>query len=99
MKNKHCEWCDHTFQTKISYQIYCSSECREAATREKIAARYQITRIKKRAGKSRTCRSCGNELSIYNDDSLCQACEVNPSEVSKILREIKGLGNGKDWTD
>jgi hypothetical protein len=99
MKNKHCEWCDHTFETKISYQIYCSPECREAATKEKISARYQITRIKKRSGKIRNCKSCGNELSIYNDDSLCQGCEVNPSEVSKILKEIRGLGNGKDWTN
>lgn len=47
MKSKHCEWCDHTFETKISYQIYCSSECREAATKEKIMARYQISRRKR----------------------------------------------------
>jgi hypothetical protein len=38
-------------------------------------------------------------LSIYNDDSLCQYCQVNPGEVAKILKQIKGLMNGKTWTD
>ena len=96
MKNKHCEWCDHTFQTKISYQIYCSAECREAATKEKIAARYQISRVKRRYNKKRNCKSCNAVLSIYNDELLCNNCTVNPSEVQKILKDIKGLINGKD---
>lgn len=99
MKSKHCEWCDHTFQTKISYQIYCSAECREAATKEKIVARYQITRRRKRTGKVRKCRSCNTDLSIYNDDILCNSCSVNPNDVAKVLKEIKGLINGKDRTD
>lgn len=38
-------------------------------------------------------------LSIYNDDILCQACHVNPSDVAKTLKQIKGLMNGKNWTD
>lgn len=93
MKSKHCEWCDHTFQTKISYQIYCSAECREAATKEKIAARYQISRISRRAGgKTRHCKSCNAELSIYNDDILCNICLINPKDVNKALKEIRGLG-------
>lgn len=99
MKSKHCEWCDHTFETKISYQIYCSAECREAATKEKIIARYQITRRKKRAGKVRRCRSCDSELSMYNDETLCHNCTINPADVQKVLKEIKGLSNGKDWTN
>ena len=36
---KHCQWCDKTFESLISYQIYCSLECRESATKEKIAAK------------------------------------------------------------
>jgi hypothetical protein len=95
MKTKHCQWCDNNFETEIPYQIYCSVACRDLATREKIAARYHIARRKKRTGKVRLCNSCGNNLSIYNDDSLCQNCLVNPKEVSKILREIKGFANGK----
>lgn len=96
MKNKHCEWCDHSFQTKISYQIYCSAECRDAATKEKIAARYQIQRRNRRQGKPRECKSCSRSLSVYNDSQLCETCEVDPSEVTKALREIKGIANGKD---
>ena len=96
MKTKHCQWCDTTFETTISYQIYCSSECREDATKEKIAQRYSQTRRKNRTGKDRRCKSCDIKLSIYNDDLLCQGCLTNPTEVSKALKDIKGLANGKD---
>ena len=91
MKNKHCQWCDHIFQTKLSYQIYCSPECREFATREKIAERYLSVKRKKRAGKVRLCASCKKQLSMYNDDPLCEECLVNPNEVNKALKEIKGF--------
>lgn len=96
MKNKHCQWCDSVFETTISYQIYCSSNCREDATKEKISQRYAKTRRNNRKGKDRLCKSCGVKLSIYNDDTLCQNCLVNPSDLSKALRDIKGLANGKD---
>jgi hypothetical protein len=99
MKTKHCQWCDNHFDTEISYQIYCSVGCRDSATKEKIAARYQISRRKKRFGKTRPCGSCGANLSIYNDDALCQQCLVNPSDVNKILKEIKGFANGKHKED
>jgi hypothetical protein len=33
---------------------------------------------------------------VYNDDQLCSSCIVNPSEVSKTLKEIKGMANGRD---
>jgi hypothetical protein len=92
MKNKHCQWCDEQFQTKISYQIYCSPDCRDLATREKIAERYYSTKVKKRKGKTRLCKACGMQLSIYNDEQLCQTCLVNPLEVKKALSELKKLG-------
>ena len=91
MKNKHCQWCDNTFQTKLSYQIYCSSECREGATREKIAERYISVKRKKRFGKVRECKSCGSQLSVYNDEMICDRCLINPLDVTKALKEIKGL--------
>lgn len=87
---KNCKWCDKTFVTAITYQIYCSSECRESATKEKIAARYQVARRQKRKGKERNCKSCGAPLSIYNDEPLCFTCNVNPGDVIKALKEIKG---------
>lgn len=96
---KHCQWCDAQFSTKISYQIYCSSECREAATKEKIAERYAISRRSRRLGKTRKCKSCGGFLSAYNDDPLCMNCNINPVEVSKALKDIKGFISGKFSTD
>lgn len=90
---KHCQWCDHTFSTKVSYQIYCTPECRELATKEKIADRYEIIRRKRRHGKKRFCKSCNAALSAYNDDPICGACDVNPKDVSKALKEIKGIIN------
>jgi hypothetical protein len=86
---KHCSWCDNTFATTVSYQIYCSVECRDSATKEKIAARYIHSRRQKRIGKIRLCKNCGDELSIYNDEPLCYGCNVNPFDVNKILKEIK----------
>jgi len=93
---KHCQWCDNNFDTKISYQIYCSSECRESATKEKIAERYVQTRRSKRYGKDRRCKSCDTVLSVYNDDTICQSCEIVPKEVQKVLKDIKGMANGKN---
>ena len=93
---KHCQWCDSEFFSDISYQIYCSPECREQATKEKIAARYVMSRRKKRVGKNRRCLNCNEELSIYNDEPLCRNCDVNPKDVGKAIKEIKGIANGKE---
>jgi hypothetical protein len=95
MKNKHCEWCDHEYAPNVSYQKYCSSECREDATREKIRAKYVLARLKKRATKVRLCTSCRSPLSIYNDEPICNHCSVDPKEVMKAIKEIKDLMNGK----
>lgn len=93
---KTCQWCDDAFEAKVSYQIYCSSECREEATKEKIAERYAQSRRAKMMNKKRFCTSCGQRLSAYNDDPICQACTVDPKEVSRALREIKGIANDKN---
>jgi uncharacterized protein YmfQ (DUF2313 family) len=96
---KQCQWCNNQFVTKISYQIYCSSECRDEAAREKIAERYLISRRQKRIGKVRPCKSCGKGLSVYNDDALCDECLINPHELNKALKEIRGIANGKSFED
>jgi len=95
MKNKHCNWCDSQFVTELSYQIYCSAECREKATKEKIAEKYFQNKIKKRIGKTRLCKQCNKQLSIYTEETICQSCEINPTDVDDILKEIKGIINGK----
>jgi hypothetical protein len=85
---KNCQWCDTDFISEVSYQIYCSPECRESA-------RYLVTRRQKRLGKTRKCKSCNKDLSIYNDEELCNDCNVNPKDVNKALKDIKGFINGK----
>lgn len=92
---KHCKWCDNEFSSEISYQVYCSVDCREAATKEKIAARYLVSRRQKRIGKERKCKNCGSDLSIYNDEPICVFCIINPTEVVKALKSIKVIMNDK----
>lgn len=92
---KPCQWCNNTFTTKISYQIYCSSTCREFATKEKIAERYIQSRSSRRYGKDRKCKSCNKKLSAYNDNTLCLECVIIPNDVAKTLKELKGFANGK----
>ena len=92
---KRCQWCDNTFETKISYKIYCSAECREEATKDKIAQKYAQKRRAKMMTKIRHCKSCGNKLSAYNDENVCHACEVNPKDVNKTLKEIRDIASGK----
>lgn len=88
---KQCERCDTKFKPKVSYQIYCSDACREEATKEKIAERYQVKRRQKRIGKVRLCQGgCGTKLSIYNDSGFCANCNVSKKTVDKMIRELKG---------
>ena len=93
---KTCQWCDAAFEPKVSYQIYCSEQCRESATKEKITQRYAITRRNKMMSKPKPCKACQKPLSVYNDEHLCSSCIVDPKQVSKTLREMKGFANGKE---
>lgn len=89
---KLCENCDNVFKPKVSYQIYCGSECRDIATKNKIALRYNVTRTQKRIGKVRRCvGGCGVDLSIYNESGFCSNCNVSKKSVDKMLKQIKGF--------
>ena len=89
---KLCDKCNKGFTPKVTYQIYCSSECRASATKDKIVETYQLTRRQKRIGKVRKCfGGCGQQLSIYNDSGFCSNCNVSKKEVDKMLKEIKGF--------
>ncbi len=89
---KLCERCDKRFQPKVSYQIYCSQDCRNLATKDKIAERYQVSRRQKRIGKVRRCLGgCGVQLSIYNDSGFCSNCNVSQKAVEKMIKELKGI--------
>ncbi len=89
---KLCSRCDTYFIPRVSYQVYCSELCREEATRDKIAERYQATRRQKRIGKVRKCLGgCNTSLSIYNDSGFCANCNVSAKQVAKMLKELKGF--------
>lgn len=89
---KNCDWCSGEFQPNVSYQIYCSPKCRELATKEKVNEKYRMKRRKKLSEKDRRCAGgCGTLLSMYNEDSYCNGCLIDQKQVSKTLRELKGL--------
>ena len=89
---KVCDWCSNEFTPNVSYQIYCSVECRELSTKEKVNERYQQRRRKKLAHKKRRCvNGCGTLLSVYNDNGYCNSCAINGKQVDKVLKELKGL--------
>lgn len=91
---KICEWCENEFSPTVSYQIYCSPECRSQATKIKIAEKQAITKRRKRYGKDRKCaRGCGTVLSSYNDANYCENCSVDDKKLNKTLKELKGLMN------
>jgi hypothetical protein len=87
---KACAWCAVEFDPSVSYQIYCSVQCRESATKEKITERYQASRKKNRSSKPKKCAGdCGALLSIYNDKGFCNSCMINNKKVDKTLKELK----------
>ena len=89
---KLCSRCDVYFKPKVTYQIYCTEQCREEATKEKIAERYRVTRRQRRVGKVRKCLGgCGISLSIYNDSGFCSNCNISEKAVTKMLKELKGF--------
>lgn len=87
---KYCEWCDESFDTATKNQIYCSSECRTSATKQKIVQRYKITKAQERIGKDRRCSgNCDTLLSIYNDNGFCDTCMVSNKKLDRTIKEIK----------
>lgn len=89
---KNCDWCSEEFQPNVSYQIYCSAECRELATKDKVNTNYQLKRRQKLSKQKRYCSNgCGTILSIYNDTGRCTSCSVNEKKVDRALKELRGL--------
>ena len=89
---KPCNYCNAYFKPKVSYQIYCGENCRAAATKEKLAEKYNAKRRKSRMGKGRRCLGgCNQDLSIYNDSGFCSNCNVSEKEVAKMLKKLKGF--------
>ena len=85
-----CIWCDKEFSPSSTKQIYCSPECRQEASKEKILERYQIEKRRKRVGKEKKCAGgCGTYLSVYNDSQMCDNCLVNKRKFNNFIKELK----------
>jgi hypothetical protein len=96
---KACQWCLEVFKAKVDYQIYCSANCREAATREKVRDRARIASIRRRYKKNRMCaNNCGTKLNAYNDSKICARCVVNDKLVEKALDNITDFFSIEDLT-
>lgn len=88
--NMYCIRCDKEFEPNSNKQIYCSIECRQDASKEKIMERYHIEKRKKRQGKERRCAgNCGTVLSVYNDAGMCDNCLINHKKMNSFMRELK----------
>jgi len=86
----HCLSCDKGFEPNTMKQIYCSSECRQEASKEKILNRYHIEKRKKRQGKEKKCAGgCETLLSIYNDSGMCDNCLVHKRKMKTFMKELK----------
>jgi hypothetical protein len=89
-KMLYCKWCDKQFSPNTTKQIYCSSECRQEASKEKILERYHLQKRKNRKGKEKKCGGgCNTLLSIYNDSGICDNCLVHQSKMKTFMRELK----------
>jgi len=86
-----CAWCDKQFDKKSQKQIYCDSECRHQASKQKILERYHIEKRKKRKSRVRLCAgNCGTQLSVYNDSGMCSKCNVDKKKINTFIKELKG---------
>ncbi len=66
--------CSIKFDKKIHNQKYCSDECCQIATRQKMLQKYYDKRDRKK-GKKRWCDTCKvTELSRYNETHTCASC-------------------------
>lgn len=85
---KACSWCGEEFQAVKSNQIYCSPEHTRRASNQKIIDKYHAT--KKLRSTDRYCDSCGNKLSRYNEDPICNPCQQGKKEMARIefLKEL-----------
>jgi hypothetical protein len=86
----YCAVCDQEFNPNSTKQIYCSTECRQQASKQKITERYEKEKVRKRIGKTRRCAGgCGTVLSIYNDTGMCDNCLEHKKRVGSFMRELK----------
>lgn len=56
-----------------------------------LKERARIATIKRRQKKTRVCKNkgCGTVLSLYNDNNICNSCEVSEKQVKDALKIFK----------
>lgn len=85
---KYCQWCDEGFDGPAR-QIYCSSECREEATKYAAAKKRVERRRRRRASLNKKCKVCGARLSMYGDGDVCAAHNNDTRSFMRFLMEVK----------
>ena len=77
------EGCDNEFVKRTHNMKYCSAECCQQATNERLMVRYYEQKAR-RSGQTRLCKKCNTtKLSRYNDDDTCGACQLAGIEDAK----------------
>ena len=73
MKTCAREGCDVEFEPRTHNQIYHENKCTTIATNAAIMVKYHEERARK-LGLKRTCKTCDDTLSRYNENMQCNAC-------------------------
>jgi DNA-directed RNA polymerase alpha subunit len=84
-----CAWCGELFTKRRPNMIYCKKECCNAATNKKLIEKYHREKQRK-IEKNRKCSVCRSNLSRYNSEEVCHACQAKEQDMQKIriLREL-----------
>src|SRR5688500_1385180 len=86
----NCVWCGELFTKRRPNMVYCKKECCNAATNKKLIDKYHREKDRK-VQKNRKCSVCASNLSRYNSDEICHACQAKAQEAQKI-KILKELG-------
>lgn len=86
--------CEVVFTKRTHNQRYHDDECCRLATNRKIMDKY-YERKARRLGQARHCANCGNSLSRYNSDSICNACTLK-QEVERN-QAVSSMLSGISW--
>lgn len=87
------EHCENKFDPQGKHgRKYCSAECSTKANNAKILKKYHERRARLKGGR-RICSTpgCSTPLSRYNDDDICNACDIKKREEHRenLLKGFK----------
>jgi ribosomal protein S27AE len=87
--------CTKPFVPHVHNAIYCSDDCRKLITNQKVLNKYYEKKEEKERIRTekRVCSigGCGTILSIYNDESICEA-----HKTARLIDRLDGWGWDKD---